>query len=174
MKRKVLLYVLSFFTFLTSASAHCPLCTAGVAAAAGGALWLGVQNAVVGLFVGAFAVSTGWWVSKLIKKQYIPYQKAAIIVSSFLLTVIPLYSLLSDIYPLYISWGGDYGSLFNRTYILNTGIMSTFLGGLIVSLTPSLSKVLSSLRRGKIIPFQGVILTLGMLIAVSALLQVIL
>src|SRR3989344_7835140 len=126
MKHKLLFYIFSFFAFLNGVSAHCPLCTAGVAAAAGGALWLGVQKAVVGLFVGAFAVSTGWWVSKLVKKQYVPRQKAVIIVLSFLLTVLPLYSLLSDVYPLYITWGGEYGSLFNRTYVLNSGIISTF------------------------------------------------
>ena len=112
--------------------------------------------------------------SKLVKKQYVPRQKAVIIVLSFLLTVLPLYSLLSEVYPLYITWGGEYGSLFNRTYVLNSGIISTFLGGILVSLTPSLSKALSSFRRGKIIPFQGVILTIGLLIVMGGLIQVVL
>ena len=72
--RKNIFLVLSSFIFLgffsEFVSAHCPLCTAGAAIAAGGAIYLGVSVIVVGLFIGAFAVSTGWWVAKIIKKQY--------------------------------------------------------------------------------------------------------
>ena len=165
--------VFPLFVLIKSVEAHCPLCTVGVAAAAGGAAWLGVSKVVIGLFVGAFAVSTGWWVSKLIKKEYIPHQRFWIIILSFVLTVIPIYPILSQVYPLFISWGGEYGSIFNRTYVLNLALVGTILGGGIVFITPWVSGKISSLRRGKIIPFQGVILTLSLLIILGIVLQLV-
>src|SRR3989338_6146090 len=99
-----------FVAQIRSALAHCPLCTMGIAAAAGGAAYLGVDKAAIALFVGAFAVSTGWWIARKIKRKVIPFQMTGIILLSFLLTIIPLLPLLDRIYPIYISVAGDYGS----------------------------------------------------------------
>ncbi|HLC97400.1 MAG TPA: hypothetical protein VJC21_01305 [Candidatus Nanoarchaeia archaeon] len=162
-----------FVAQIRSALAHCPLCTMGVAAAAGGAAYLGIDKAIIALFVGAFAVSTGWWVGKKIKKRIIPFQLAAIVVLSFLLTVVPLLPLLERIYPLYISWTGDYGSMLNRTYVLNLSWFTSALGGVIVGIAPWLSKKVSVLRNEKIIPFQGVLLTIGLLLVFGVLLQLV-
>ncbi|MBI5389646.1 hypothetical protein HZB01_04690 [Candidatus Woesearchaeota archaeon] len=154
--------------------AHCPLCTIGVAAVAGGAMWLGVNTMIISLFVGAFAVSTGWWVGRMIKKKYIPYQTTAIVLASFLLTIIPLLPLLKNIYPIFISWTGDYGSLLNRTYIIDLALVGSMLGGAIVAIAPWLSSRISALRKGKILPFQGVLLTLALLVVTGAIIQVML
>ncbi len=158
---------------IKSALAHCPLCTAGAAAAAGGALWLGVDKAVVGLFLGAFAVSTGWWISRLIKKQYIPFQKHAIIIGSFVLTMLPIFPFITQVYPLYLSWGGDYGTLFNRTYVINLPLFTSLFGGILVSMTPWLSKKISNMRKGKTFPFQGILLTFTLLVATGITLQLV-
>lgn len=160
-----------FFLELQSTLAHCPLCTVGIAAAAGGAAYLGVDKAVIALFVGAFAVSTGWWVARKIKKQLIPFQMAGIILLSFLLTTIPLLPLLDRIYPIYISVAGDYGSWLNRTYIINLSLISSILGGAAVGITPWLSAKLTGLRQGKKMPYQGVLLTLGILLITSIIIQ---
>src|SRR3989339_671279 len=112
--------LIAFFPFLLlmqSAYAHCPLCTAGAAFAAGGAAWLGISKAIIGVFIGAFAVSTGWWVSNLLKKKYIPFQKIVLILVSYIATVLPILPLMPGFYPLLISFSGDYGSLLNRTYL---------------------------------------------------------
>ena len=88
--------LIAFFPFLLlmqSAYAHCPLCTAGAAFAAGGAAWIGISKAAIGIFIGAFAVSTGWWASNLLKKKYIPFQKPLLILFSFAATIIPLIPL---------------------------------------------------------------------------------
>ncbi|HIH13155.1 MAG: hypothetical protein QT02_C0004G0052 [archaeon GW2011_AR9] len=154
----------------TGVQAHCPLCTIGAGAAAGGALWLGVDLLVVALFVGGFAASTGWWISRLIKKEYIRHQKMLIIIASFILTIVPLIPLFEGITPLYISWFGEYGSWFNRTYLLNTFLLGSIVGGAFVSLTPYLSQKMTSWRR-KQIPFQGIIITLVGLLGMGVLLQ---
>lgn len=175
MKPKKLLILPLFFILMESAYAHCPLCTAGAAAAAGGAAWLGVSKIVIGIFIGAFAISIGWWVSNLIKKQYIPFQKPIIILFSFVSTLFPLLSLeiMRSNYPLLISLSGDYGSLLNRTYILNLFFIGSVIGGFIVSITPWMSSRITAIRNGKMLPYQGIILTFALLIVFSSIIEII-
>lgn len=163
-----------FFTLIfvsENVSAHCPLCTIGAAAAAGGAVWLGVNKMVVSLFIGAFAVSMGWWVSKLVKKKYIPFQKAVIILISFLLTVLPILPIITYAKPIFISLAGDYGSLLNRTYLVDLSLIGSLIGGIVVSLAPGISSRLSNIRKGRKIPYQGIIVTFLSLITVALIIQ---
>lgn len=173
MKKALLLTPIFFLLFLDEVLAHCPLCTVGAAAAAGGAAWLGINQAVIGVFIGAFAVSMGWWVSKLIKKQFIPYQRAVLIILSFATTIFPLLAIINNTTPIYIYLFGDYGSLFNRTYLINIFLIGSIIGGAIVTITPWLSRTLRSLRKGKMIPYQGVILTFTLLIVTGGILQLV-
>ena len=158
-----------FLLLIENANAHCPLCTIGAAAAAGGAAYFGVSQIVIGLFMGAFAVSIGWWISRLIKKMYIPFQKTLIVLFSFATTILPLLVIMNDIYPLYIPWTGNYGSLLNRTYLINMFLVGSIIGGVIVCTTPLISNQITKLRYGKMIPFQGVILTLSLLLIIGGL-----
>ncbi|MBS3165818.1 hypothetical protein J4444_01725 [Candidatus Woesearchaeota archaeon] len=171
MIKKLLPFIFSLF-LIKNVSAHCPLCTAGAAVAVGGAVYLGVSPIVIGLFIGAFAVSLGWWVSKYLKKRYIPFQRTIIVVLSFLLTVIPIMPLAKGFYPLQITLFGDYGSLFNRMYLVNLFLFGSILGGLIVCITPWLSNKVT-IKRGKTFPFQGVILTFLILLIFGGLFEVI-
>lgn len=175
MKKIFLSFFASFLLFSKQASAHCPLCTVGAAAVAGGAVWLGVKLIVVGVFLGAFAVSLGFWVGRAIKRKFIPMQKPFLVIVSYLTTVIPLIPILSNdhaVYPLYISIAGDYGSLLNRTYLLDQFFLGSLIGGVIVSLAPLISKKITSFRSGKTIAFQGSALTLALLILIGVVLQV--
>ncbi len=147
--------------------AHCPLCTVGAAAAAGGAVYLGVSKVVVGLFIGAFAASTGFWMEKKLPKRYIPYQKTVIVLAALLLTLLPILPVITKNYPLYLSGIGSYG----RTYVVNVPLLTGLLGGVLVSLTPSCSRKITLWRQGKTVPFQGVILTLILLLLTGGALQ---
>lgn len=175
MKSKNLFLIFLVLTLLTipSISAHCPLCTIGAAAVAGGAYYLGVKTIVIGVFIGAFAASTGWWVSNMLKKQYLRLQRPIIVVLSFALTIFPLLSLFPQIGSVPLWLFGDYGSLFNRVYIFNTFLVGSIGGLTIVAAAPWVSQRLSHLREGKLIPFQGVMLTLCLLIIIGTLLQLI-
>ena len=170
----LLILVLFFILLLTeSVMAHCPLCVVGAAAAAGGATWLGVSKIVIGVFIGGFAVSTALWVSRLIKRKYIPFQTLFIVLFSFLTMIIPLMPMVEEIYPLYISIIGDYGSLLNRTYVINLFFVGSIAGSLVVVFSPAISRRISRLRNNKLIPYQGVILTIALLILASIILQVV-
>jgi len=149
-------------------SAHCPLCTIGAGAAAAGAVWLGVSKVVVALFIGAFAMSMGMWFSKIIKKKYVPFQKTLIVLVIFLTTLLPLLPLFTAIGPFYLSFAGEYGT----TYAINYSLVSGLFGGLIVLSSPQLSKKITDFRNGKIIPYQGIILTLSTLLITGGLIQI--
>ncbi len=160
----------ALFIFLTeNVSAHCPLCTVGAGAAAVGAVWLGVSKVVVGLFIGGFSMSMGLWMSRIIKKNYFKFQKSAIVIGVFLLTLLPLLPIFNVIGPLHFSFIGEYG----KTYAINYSLVSGLFGGLIVFLSPSLSRKITEKRKGKRIPFQGTILTIISLIVAGGIIQII-
>ena len=152
--------------------AHCPLCTGGAAAAAGAAALLGVSYGAIGVFLGAFATAMGFWLPRLIKKRYIPYQKQVVFWAVYLSTLLPLIPFTRDYSSVYISWFGDYGSIGNRTYLINWFIIGAVLGSLIVWVSPAISVKLTEWRKGRSIRFQGLGITFGLLIAVAILMQV--
>lgn len=169
--KKVIFLLLILPIFLAETiSAHCPLCTIGAGAAAAGAVWLGVSKVVVALFIGAFAMSMGMWFARWAdkKKRIIPFQYSLVIILVFVLTVWPLIPIVKAIGPLYLSFIGEYG----KTYAINYSLGSSLLGGLIVFITPALSKRIIKLRKGKILPFQGITLTLGLLIIAGLIIQI--
>lgn len=157
-----------FFIFLIeNASAHCPLCTIGAGATAGVAVWLGISKVVVALFIGGFAMSMGMWFARIVKKDYIKYQKAVIVLAVFLLTFVPLLPIVKAVGPLYLSFIGEYG----KTYAINYSLVSGLFGGLLVFISPFLNKKLKDKRKGKSIPFQGTLVTLTLLVIAGLLIQ---
>ena len=170
MKGKKIIAGVTGLTAIQSVAAHCPLCTVGAAAAAGGAAYLGVNKGIIGIFIGAFAASMGWWISKLIKKNYIPFQRGVLVIFSYLTTVIPLLPLLGTQDPLYISFMGGYGSILNRTYLINLFLYGSIVGALIVCSTPFISNKLTEWR-GEKMPYQMMGLTFILLLALSLIIQ---
>jgi hypothetical protein len=151
-----------------SALAHCPLCTAGAGAAALGAAWLGVGQMPIGIFIGAFAVALGLWVARLIKREYIPHQKWFLSILSYVTIVLPLTPILRDVHSIYVGLGGEYGSMTNRVYMYNDFIVGSVIGAFIIVIAPSLSRRLTDLRGGKLIPYQGMMITFVLLLLSAA------
>lgn len=171
-RTKLLIGGISFSGLLLPAAAlaHCPLCTAGAGLAAIGAYSLGVNGLTIGVLLGAFAVALGLWIGRLIKKNYLPRQNDIVGGVSWLTTILPLQMLLSDYTSIYINWSGAYGSLFNRTYPINLFLVGGVIGGALIYCAPPLSRALTD-RRGKTLPYQGMIITFALLIAASLLTQ---
>lgn len=153
-----------------TALAHCPLCTVGVGLAALGAYWLGINGLTVGLLIGAFAAALGLWLGRLITKKYLPGQDNAIAVFSWLTTVLPLQTLLSDYTSIFINWSGPYGSWLNRTYLINLFLVGAVLGASLVYLSPRLSRFIAR-QRGTTFPFQTMIITFALLLLASLITQ---
>ncbi|MBU3923626.1 MAG: hypothetical protein KJ592_01800 [Nanoarchaeota archaeon] len=161
--RNLFLFLLAPIFLAGRVLAHCPLCTLGVGAAVGGAAYLGVNKVVLSLLVGAFAISMGMWFARVVKKKYVPFQKTLIIFVSFFLTVIPLLPLINAYFPLTLWFVGEYG----KTYAVNAALIGSFFGGLLVLVSPTISKKITKIR-GRHMNYQTMVLTF-LLLAVSGL-----
>jgi len=161
-------FVFLLVLLVEEVSAHCPLCTIGAGAAAGAAVWLGVSKIVVALFIGAFAMSMGLWFSRIVKKKYLPFQKTLIVLLVFLTTLVPLIPIFSAIGPLYLPFIGEYG----RTFALDYSIVSSLLGAGLVFISPKVSRKVTLVRDGRMVPFQGVIITFSLLVLSGLIIQV--
>jgi len=87
-----LFFLLSLILILPNVLAHCPLCTTGAAVGVGVARAYGVDDSIVGLFLGALIISSALWFNRWLKKKTnFPFQEFLIVIASFLLFVIPFY-----------------------------------------------------------------------------------
>jgi len=170
MKKIISLFALLAF-IPSAAKAHCPLCTAGAGALAIGAAYLGVSNYIVGVMIGAFALALGFWIPRTIKKKYIPYQDELLTIIIFFSTVIPIMPFVQHYTSFNIYWFGEYGGIFNKTYMVSRFLIGSLVGALIMLVSPYVSRELSKLRKNKLFPYQGIIITFIMLLAVSLLFQ---
>ena len=147
--------------------AHCPLCVAGTGLIAAGASFLGIDDLIVGLWIGAFALSLGMVTAKALKRKLFPLQDEIITLVVFLFTVLPSLGFFKHYMPIYLHLFGKYGSLFNKMYIVKRFLIGSFLGALIIIVAPYLNALIVSLRKGKKVPFQKLILTFALLTALS-------
>ncbi len=161
---KFILFLLILLFLVPIAYAHCPLCTAAVGAAAVTAKYYGVDTSIIGLLIGAFAVSTGLWIG-LKLKNYFKYQLHAVTLFSFLATAIPVvYGVSSDTIYLPVLWYGEPGSALNQVYWLNKLLLGSIIGAVVTLLGYKLHKKIK-ITRGKVLfPYQGIAITLGFLL----------
>lgn len=108
---------------------------------------------------------------ELLKNLLINFSKPLLILISFLSIILPLKLYFYEIGAFSIFWFGDYGSLFNRTYVYDKFLFGSIIGGLVILISPLISKKIIELRRGKIFPYQGLLITFILLILISILFQ---
>jgi len=169
--KKIILFNLICLSIIipNTASAHCPLCTAGAGIAALIAAKYGVSAMSLGLFLGAFSVAMGLWIARVIKKDYIPKQKETIALISFGATIWPLKPLLSDYNSIYLAFIGEYG----KTIMYNLFIVGAVIGAALLIAAPRASRQLSSFRKGKTVQYQGVAITFVFLVVSSIIIELI-
>ncbi len=160
----MLLLLIGGIALLPAVHAHCPLCSAAVGAGAVTASYYGFDMSISGLFVGAFAISTGIWVARKIKKSYIPFQSWLIVSGSFLLTVVPLRSLSAESVYLPILLFGDAGTMLNRVYWLDKILFGASIGAVITIIGVKIHESIKASRGRVFFPFQGIAITLGLLL----------
>lgn len=155
-------------SLIPSVYAHCPLCTAAVGAAAVSAKYYGLDASIIGLLIGAFAISTGLWIAIKIKKKYFKIQSALIVLSSFLLTVIPLSGIIDDSAYVPMLLFGASGSLLNKAYWINKILLGSLVGALLTIAAFWLHTCIKKINGKVLFPFQGIAITLAFL-AVSGI-----
>lgn len=168
--KKYISVVALFLLYPGVSFAHCPLCTIGAGALAVFAASLGVPSVIVAVFVGAFAMALGLWLSLAVKRKYILFQDELVASGVYAGTVLPLVPLLREYKPLYVSFLGEYGT----TYAVDVYVVGILAGALSVLFAPAISKIVKKINNEKIIPFQGTIITFASLILTSIILAIIL
>jgi hypothetical protein len=149
------------------AMAHCPLCTIGAGGAALLAAYLGIGAAPVGVFVGAFALATGLWTARLIRKRFVRGQDKIIGAASFASVVFPVMPAMQQYSSLYVSWMGEYG----RTFLVDNFLLGSVVGAAILYAAPHVSRKLARLRGNRMIPYQGMLMSLAMLLVAAGTLE---
>src|SRR3989344_7886321 len=93
--KKIIFVIFSFpiLMFAGSAKAVCPVCIVAVSAGLGLSRWLGVDDIVSSIWIGALLASLSIWTIIWINKKNwtFKYQKIVIPVVYYLLTLLPLY-----------------------------------------------------------------------------------
>ncbi len=163
--KKLIALIGSLFT-LPIVSAHCPLCTAAVGVAAVGAKYYGIDDSIIGLFIGAFSISVGLWFGlKILKKNYIRFQMPLIIILSFVLTVIPIiYSINSNSLYMPLLLFGEAGSLFNKVYWVNKMLLGSIIGSVVTLVGYWVHVKIKEFHGRVLFPFQGMIITIVLLV----------
>ncbi len=170
-KKITLLSLLLVFVVPGKIYAHCPLCTGGAGAAAIAAAYFGVKYGALGVFLGAFAVALSLMIAHKLPEKF-KYQSQVVFWALYLSTVVPFYFMFKGDYTSkYISISGDYGSMLNRTYLIDLYLIGLVVGSLIVYFSPRLSAALSKARGGKSIKFQGMIINFVLLFVAALVLQ---
>lgn len=93
MKKYFLFFVLSFFLFGSKVEAVCPVCTVAVGAGVGFSRYLGIDDTIAGLWIGALIVSVSMWTINWMNKKNWRFKGREILVAFlyYALTVWPLY-----------------------------------------------------------------------------------
>lgn len=143
--------------------AHCPLCAGAVGMVAASAKYYGLDASIVGLFGGAFAVSTGVFFAQKVKKQYIRLQFPAIVLASFILTVIPLLLIKSEDMVLPLRLFGETGSVLNRVYWMDKLVFGALIALPVTLLAFWLHDYTKKVRGRVLFPYQGIVFTLAVL-----------
>lgn len=134
--------------------AFCPLCVAGTGAGVGFFRWLGVDDTIIGLWLGGFIVSVSTWLNKYLtgKEIKIKFQLPVIVVGFYSLNFILLRQLGLLSYP------------YNKLWGINKLILGIALGSLVVVFAFYLDQFLRSKNNGKVfISYQMVIIPIFLL-----------
>lgn len=140
-----LLLVLSF---PVQVQAVCPVCTVAVTAGLGISRWIGIDDAVTGVWIGGLILSSGLWMADWIGKKgwKIAYLKVLSVLLMALLVIPPLYVSKMIGLPGNTLWGVD------------KVLLGTIIGSVLFLLGVGIDTWLRTTNNGKVyIYFQKVI-----------------
>lgn len=113
--------------------------------------------------MGGFAVALSLLIANRLPEKF-KFQNVLVAWAIYLTTLIPLYPFLKGDFTAWAaSIAGDYGSMLNRTYLIDLFIVGSIIGSLIVLYSMKLSSYITQQRDGKMIKFQGLIITFVLL-----------
>ena len=132
--------------------AVCPVCTIAVGAGLGLAQWLGIDDSVSGLWIGALIVSVSIWTINWLNGKNIKFKgrKILIFAAYYIIVVIPLY------------WKGMIGHPLNRLCGIDKLLFGIILGTILFSAGVLFHNYIRK-RNGDISYFKGQKIVAGIL-----------
>jgi hypothetical protein len=93
MKKTLLFLALALFLAVPLAHAVCPVCTVAVGAGLGLAEWLGIDDSISGLWIGALIVSMSLWTINWLNQKEIRFKgrKFLIFLAYYAIVILPLW-----------------------------------------------------------------------------------
>ncbi len=121
-------------------SAFCPLCMIATGAISGVFRWLGIDDAILGIWLGGFTLSTTILFNNFLirKNKRFPLQFPLFVVISYSLMVLTLF------------WSRSVAP-YNNIFGVNKIFVGMLFGSLLLMIAPILDKLLRRLNQGKIL-----------------------
>lgn len=171
MKKLIFIFTIILISLALAqiAYAHCPLCTAAAGGGVAVARFYGVNDSIIGLFLGAVIISSALWFNKWLRKRVkFPFQETLIVIGSFLMFAIPFYfsglitnfSMVKSMPDHHSIWGlGVLG--------IDSLLFGMIIGSLAILGTFTLSENIKK-KKGKLLyPYQGISFMLIVLIILT-------
>lgn len=154
------LFVISYSMFASPVSAHCPLCVAGAGAGLTLSRWVGLDDSITGLWMGAFLGAMSFWtyalLAKKINKPNWFWLKPSIYFLVFASSIWSFYK-----FNLVLKMGRMFG-LDKLTF----GIIA---GGIAFYLVDEINNLALRLKGKSFFPYQRMVLGLGSILLLSFL-----
>jgi hypothetical protein len=161
MSKKTLIFLSFLFSgtvLVGTAKAICPLCVVAIGAGLGLSRWLGVDDVVSSVWIGALLVAMILWTLLEMKKKNwrFPFDGIVISLAYYLLTFVPLY------------YAGIVGHPLNKIWGIDKIVFGTAVGTAIFLSTHWLNLYLKKKNNGKVFfPYQKVVLPVVILLLTS-------
>ena len=167
MNYRYLFLILFFGIFVAGfASAQvCPVCVVAIGAGLGLSRWLGIDDLVSSVWIGAFLIAVISWTLSFMKKRKWDFQDDGIVVTLayLVLTIIPLY------------YAGIIGHPLNQIWGLDKIIVGSIIGTIVLYLGSWLNLYLKKLNNDKVFfAYQRVAVPVTFLILASLIIYLLL
>ncbi len=161
MKTIKIIAITTFITFIflgfpSETYAHCPLCVAGAGMGVALSRYLGVDDVITGVWLGAFLGAISFWTNTiLLRKKQIPFTKTIIYLLIFISTIWSFYQF------------GLVGKYSNDIYGYPKLVFGVVSGGMFFYLVDVINNLLVK-RHGKVLfPYQRIVISLGSMLMLS-------
>ena len=160
MSSKFLKYLLGILLFLVAvpAQAVCPVCTVAVVAGVGLSRWLGIDDTISGLWLGAVTVALVLWTIIWLKKKNYRWflRDLSIWLLWYLMVAVPLV------------WVDVLGHPFNKLWGIDKLLLGIVVGSAVFYLTDASTDWLKKKNGGKVLfPLQRVVVPVASLLVLS-------
>lgn len=148
------------FLIINKAYAICPVCTIAAASFVGLSRYFGVDDAITGIWIGGFLLSSSLWFNNALKKKHVrfPFKKYVIIISFYLVVILPLY------------WFHLIGIPGNTLWNIDKLLLGIFVGSIVFIFGVFIDLVLRTLNDCKVyFYFQRIMIPISLLLIATVI-----